>query len=106
MEVYPWIREGSDPVGIWPTIAKQVGHGRGWRAELRATKRQATHRTNMLLELTRDSTFNRPVARVMRTRRKLIDNNAISGDEHFDAHHTDDIQAVQDTLSKGCCACL
>jgi hypothetical protein len=80
--------------------------GRGWRAELGASKRQATHRTNMLLELTRDSTFNRPVARVMRTRRKLIDNNAIGGDEHFDAHHTDDIQAVQDTLSKGRRACL
>src|SRR5262245_45680748 len=68
-----------------PQITEQIRHGRRLE-KLSRSERQAADRTHLLLELTRDRGVEREMARVVRTRRELVDEQlVVCCDEEFHA---------------------
>src|SRR5438128_1357284 len=74
VQLYVVVGADAAPVG-WaglPEVAQQIGHGGGSERTSRA-ERQAARGPYLLLELARDVPIDREMARVVRSRGELID---------------------------------
>ncbi len=78
-----------------PEIAQQVNH-RGGAQLLRRSQRQATNRTDLLLELASHVSIDRQVSGVMWARGQLVDQQVASlRHEELHAQHADHFQSAQ-----------
>src|SRR6185312_9019385 len=93
------VRHGSSSApfrfALLPKVAQEIRH-RG-RSQLRnRSQGQPAHRAQLLLKLAGYVRVEREVTRVVRTRRKLIDQQlAIRADEKFDTKDADDVQLFE-----------
>src|SRR2546423_14949630 len=89
---------GGGPVwfAALPQVAEQIRHGSRPK-NLGRAQRQPANRADMLFELTRDAAFNRPMTRIMRARRQLVDEEgAVRLEKHFNCQETHEIRFFRD----------
>src|SRR2546421_9072374 len=94
--------ESRRPVwfAVFPDIAQQIRHGSRTN-QIRRAQRQSANGAHMLLELARRASFDRPMPRIVRTRRELVHQQlAIALHEHLDREKTDKIELFRDGLSE------
>ena len=77
-------RDGTAPLGDHPTAGRlgrrsdQVDDGQPGVAHLGAAQGQATHGAQMVFELRAGCAFNRPMPRVVNTRRHFVDQEGVA----------------------------
>ena len=87
-------RRGPVRFAALPEIAKKIGHRRGLE-KFRRTERQPADRAHLLLELARPARVEREMARVVRPRRDLVDEQpAVTRYEELDAEDADVLERV------------
>ena len=77
--------------------SNEVSHPNLGDHQIGSSKRQPANRANVVLELGRQRTFNRPVAAIMDARRHFIEDRAISFGEKFEGQNAHIIKGIRNT---------
>ena len=85
-------RGGPIRFAVGPEVAQQIRHRRRPQ-QFRRTQRQTADGAELLFELARDARVKRKVSGIVRTRRKLVDQEfVVVRQEEFHAEHADDLE--------------